>query len=240
MFELKNLHCVIAESGKSILNGVDLAVNPGEIHAIMGPNGSGKSTLTHTIMGREDYKQTDGQILVDGEDISKLETYLRARAGVFASMQYPVEVPGVPVASIFPEAAESIDGKPSVILSEAKNLEIEESFLLRGVNDEFSGGERKRMEVLQLAVSDAKYVILDEIDSGLDVDALRIIAQRIMELVKERNLGVIVITHYERLLEYLVPTHVHVFSDGKIIKSGGSELVSELEENGYEAIVAKA
>ena len=233
MFELKNLHCVIAESDKAILNGVNLQVNPGEIHAIMGPNGSGKSTLTHTVMGREDYKQTEGQILVDGKDISNEETYLRARAGVFASMQYPVEVPGVPVSSIFPGAEEAIQ-------SEAKNLAIEESFLLRGVNDEFSGGERKRMEVLQLAVSDAKYVILDEIDSGLDVDALRIIAERIMKLVKERNLGIIVITHYERLLEYLVPTHVHVFSDGKIIKSGGRELVDTLEEQGYEKIVAEA
>lgn len=233
MFELKNLHCVIAESDKAILNGVNLQVNPGEIHAIMGPNGSGKSTLTHTVMGREDYKQTEGQILVDGKDISNEETYLRARAGVFASMQYPVEVPGVPVASIFPDSLEDIE-------SEAKNLAIEESFLLRGVNDEFSGGERKRMEVLQLAVSDAKYVILDEIDSGLDVDALRIIAERIMKLVKERNLGIIVITHYERLLEYLVPTHVHVFSDGKIIKSGGRELVDTLEEQGYEKIVAEA
>jgi Fe-S cluster assembly ATP-binding protein len=199
----------------------------------MGPNGSGKSTLTHTVIGREDYKQTEGQILVDGKDISNEETYLRARAGVFASMQYPVEVPGVPVASIFPDSLEDIE-------SEAKNLAIEESFLLRGVNDEFSGGERKRMEVLQLAVSDAKYVILDEIDSGLDVDALRIIAERIMKLVKERNLGIIVITHYERLLEYLVPTHVHVFSDGKIIKSGGRELVDTLEEQGYEKIVAEA
>lgn len=230
MFEIKNLKAKLSDSDKYILNGVDLVVKPGEIHAIMGPNGSGKSTLTHTVMGNVAYEQTDGSISIDGKDISKLETHQRARAGVFASMQYPVEVPGVPVGAIYPESHD-------VILSEAKILQIDDSFLERGINDEFSGGERKRMEVLQLAVSDAKYVILDEIDSGLDVDALRIIAERIMELVKERNLGVVVITHYDRLLEYLKPSHVHVFSAGKIVKSGGPELVQKLEATGYESIV---
>jgi Fe-S cluster assembly ATP-binding protein len=235
MLEIKDLHVDLSDSTKTILNGVDLVVAPGEIHAVMGPNGSGKSTLTHALMGNSHYVRTSGTVTLDGVSIESLPTFERARAGLFATMQYPVEIPGVPVAALM----ESVYGDISdAIQSEATRLGVEDSFLNRGVNDEFSGGERKRMETLQLAVSQAKYVVLDEIDSGLDVDALRTIAERISALVQERSLGVIAITHYDRLLDYLQPTHVHVFAEGRVIASGGIELAQQLEESGYESFVA--
>lgn len=224
----------LANEDKELLHGTTLRVNPGEIHAVMGPNGSGKSTLTHAVMGNPNYEITSGKILVDGTEIQNMPTHERARNGIFATMQYPVEVPGVPVATlmgaVYGDVSEQID-------SEAKELELEESFLQRGVNDEFSGGERKRMEALQLAVSNAKYAILDEIDSGLDVDALKIIAERINTLVQQRQLGVIAITHYDRLLKYLKPTHVHIFAQGKVVQSGGYELAEQLEKQGYENLI---
>lgn len=235
MLELKDLHVELSDGSKQILHGVDLTVSPGEIHAFMGPNGSGKSTLTHAIMGNPKYKMTSGSIVLDGKRIDGLETYERARSGIFATMQYPVEIPGVPVEALLSSVYGDVSSK---VQSEAETLEIQPSFLQRGVNDEFSGGERKRMETLQLAVSEAKYAILDEIDSGLDVDALRAIATRINDLVEQRSLGVIAITHYDRLLKYLKPTHVHVFADGKIIQSGGIELAEQLEESGYESFVS--
>jgi len=231
MLEIKDLHAQLIDGTKTILHGVNLEVSPGEIHAVMGPNGSGKSTLTHAVMGNPKYEITSGTITVDSARVDNLPTFERARAGLFATMQYPVEIPGVPVESLL----ESVYGDVSAVVEEeAKTLGVAKTFLDRGVNDEFSGGERKRMETLQLAVSKAKYAILDEIDSGLDVDAMRVIASRVNELVSNRQLGVIVITHYDRLLEYLKPTHVHVFADGKIIKSGGIELAQELESSGYE------
>lgn len=235
MLELKDLHVELSDGSKQILHGVDLTVAPGEIHAFMGPNGSGKSTLTHAIMGNPKYKMTSGSIVLDGKRIDGLETYERARSGIFATMQYPVEIPGVPVEALLSSVYGDVSSK---VQSEAETLEIQPSFLQRGVNDEFSGGERKRMETLQLAVSEAKYAILDEIDSGLDVDALRAIAIRINDLVEQRSLGVIAITHYDRLLKYLKPTHVHVFADGKIIQSGGIELAEQLEASGYESFVS--
>lgn len=235
MLEIRDLVVKLANDDKEILHGVNLEVNPGEIHAFMGPNGSGKSTLTHAIMGNPKYEIVSGSISVDGNRVEKLETYLRARSGLFATMQYPVEIPGVPVESLMSSVYEDVVSK---IADEAEKLEIDQQFLTRGVNDEFSGGERKRMETLQLSLSNSKYAILDEIDSGLDVDALRIIAERISDLVKERNLGIIAITHYDRLLKYLAPSHVHVFADGKIIASGGIELAHQLEENGYESFTA--
>lgn len=235
MLEIKDLHVELTDGTKQILKGVNLAVNPGEVHAVMGPNGSGKSTLTHAIMGHPRYTITSGSVTLDGTRIDTLETYERARAGMFATMQYPVEIPGVPVeallSSVYGDVSQSVS-------NEALVLEVEQSFLDRGVNDEFSGGERKRMETLQLAVSNAKYAVLDEIDSGLDVDALRAIAQRVSRLVSENDLGVIAITHYDRLLTYLEPTHVHIFADGRIIQSGGIELARELEKSGYEAFVS--
>lgn len=234
MLEINDLHVELADGSKEILHGVNLKVEPGEIHAFMGPNGSGKSTLTHAIMGNSKYQRTSGEIIIDGKHIEELPTFERARAGVFATMQYPVELPGVPVEALL----SSVYGDVAVkVADEARMLKIDNTFLERGVNDEFSGGERKRMETLQLAVSQAKYAILDEIDSGLDVDALRAIASRIKSLVTTKSLGVIAITHYDRLLTYLNPTHVHIFADGKIIKSGGIELAKQLEEVGYESFV---
>jgi len=234
MLELKDLNVELTDGSKKIIHGVNLTIAPGEIHAIMGPNGSGKSTLTHALMGHPKYETTSGHIVLDGQDISSQPTYLRARAGLFATMQYPVEIPGVPVGAL----VTAVHGDQDVeIAKQAKALGIEESFLKRGVNDEFSGGERKRMETLQLVLSNAKYVVLDEIDSGLDVDALKIIAKRIMKLVEEKKLGIVVITHHDRLLKYLKPTHVHVFANGQIIKSGGIELATQLEQAGYESFV---
>ncbi len=231
MLEINDLYVELADGSKQILNGVTITVNPGEVHAVMGPNGSGKSTLTHAVMGHPRYKITHGSITLDGTRIDTLDTFERARAGIFATMQYPVEIPGVPVEALLSSVYGDVSDR---VAREARDLEVEKSFLERGVNDEFSGGERKRMETLQLAVSNARYAILDEIDSGLDVDALRSIAQRVSRLVSENQLGVIAITHYDRLLAYLEPTHVHVFADGRIITSGGIELARQLETSGYE------
>jgi len=234
MLELKDLNIQLSDGSKQIIYGVNLTVNPGEIHAVMGPNGSGKSTLTHALMGHPKYKIISGEIILDGQNISDLQTYERARAGLFATMQYPVEIPGVPVGALMSSVHGDLEEE---IATQAKSLGIDDSFLKRGVNDEFSGGERKRMETLQLVLSNSKYAVLDEIDSGLDVDALRIIAARITRLVEENTLGVIAITHHDRLLSYLKPTHVHVFANGKIIKSGGIELANQLEKVGYESFV---
>jgi Fe-S cluster assembly ATP-binding protein len=249
MLEIKDVAAKVADSDKEILRGVSINIAPGEIHALMGPNGSGKSTLTHVLMGNPQYEQTAGSIVLDGTSLDDLPTYKRARAGLFATMQYPTELPGVPVDALMGAARHSErvghserseESLMDLIKAEAKKLEISDAFLARGVNDEFSGGERKRMETLQLAVSNAKYAVLDEIDSGLDVDALRIIAKRVNELVATEQLGVVAITHYDRLLSYLAPTHVHIFADGKIIESGGIELARELESKGYESFVGAA
>jgi Fe-S cluster assembly ATP-binding protein len=224
-----------------IVSGLDLTIRSGEMHALMGPNGSGKSTLTHALMGRPGYTVTRGSATLDGRELLTLPTWERAAAGLAVTMQYPVEVPGVPVAAVL--GASRRAGAHSDLLeriqTEADRLQVPASFLARGVNAEFSGGEQKRMETLQLAVLDPKFAVLDEIDSGLDVDALRDIAGRVHQLVAERDTGVIAITHYARLLTYLKPQHVHVFMAGRIVTSGGPELADRLEAEGYDGIAAE-
>lgn len=231
---------VVPERGAplEILRGVDLRIGSGEVHALMGPNGSGKSTLSHTIMGRPGYEVLGGSIRLDGQELIGLPTYQRAQAGLFVAMQYPVEVPGVPVGALL-GAAQPDRGMPDRIADEAKLLAVESEFLERGVNVEFSGGEKKRMETLQLALLEPKFAVLDEIDSGLDVDALRDVARRIAELTRTEGLGVLAITHYARLLDELRPDFVHVLVSGRIVASGGPELAERLEAIGYEGLIAE-
>jgi Fe-S cluster assembly ATP-binding protein len=223
--------------GHEILRGVDLEVRSGEVHALMGPNGSGKSTLAHALMGRGDYEVTRGSVTIDGEELLTLPTWKRARAGLFIAMQYPVAVPGVPLGALVDAAGGS--DRTLDIQREAVALGVRDELLARGINDEFSGGEQKRAETVQLAVLEPQFAILDEIDSGLDVDALRAVAQRVAQLAHEEHVGVLAITHYARLLTELRPDHVHVFLGGRIVRSGGPELADELERTGYEAIAAE-
>jgi Fe-S cluster assembly ATP-binding protein len=230
--------------GFEILRGVDLEVRSGEVHALMGPNGSGKSTLAHVLMGRDDYEVTAGSVSIDGNEVLGLPTWQRAAQGLFLAMQYPVEVPGVTVGDLVGAAVEARDGGDTAgidarLRTEATRLEISDDFLARGVNEEFSGGEKKRMETLQLAVLEPKFAVLDEIDSGLDIDALRDVARRIEALTEEQSLGVLAITHYARLLTELRPDHVHVLMGGRVVRSGGPELADELEETGYEGMAAE-
>ncbi len=224
--------------GVEILRGVDLEINSGEVHALMGPNGSGKSTLAHVLLGRSDYEVTGGSVTIDGEELVGRPTWERARLGLFLSHQYPVEVPGVRVADLVAATAAG-DDAIGRIAPEAGRLGVREEFLDRGVNVEFSGGEQKRAETLQLAVLEPKFAILDEIDSGLDVDALRDVARRIEAMTEEASLGVLAITHYARLLSELRPDRVHVFMKGRIIASGGAELADELEAAGYDGLAAR-
>lgn len=241
MLIIKNLHASIA--GKPILCGIDLHVNHGEIHAIMGPNGSGKSTLANVLAGREDYEVTEGEILYQGQNLLGLAPEERARAGVFLAFQYPVEIPGVSNVYLLKAALNSIrkhrgldelDAIDFLALAREKMrlVKMDESFLQRAVNEGFSGGEKKRNEVLQMAILEPTLAILDETDSGLDIDALRIVADGINAL-RSPERGVILVTHYQRLLDYIVPDYVHVLSRGRIIKSGGKGLALELEEKGY-------
>jgi Fe-S cluster assembly ATP-binding protein len=233
--QISDLH--VKTAGHEILRGVDLTVRSGEVHAVMGPNGSGKSTLAHAVMGRSDYEVTRGSVTIDGEELLSLPTWQRAQKGLFLAMQYPVEVPGVPLAAVV-GAARGADLSEKVA-REAAALGVRDELLVRGVNDEFSGGEKKRAETVQLAVLEPKFAVLDEIDSGLDVDALRDVARRVDTLAHERNVGVLAITHYSRLLTELRPHRVHVFLAGRIVKSGGPELADELERTGYEGIAAE-
>jgi Fe-S cluster assembly ATP-binding protein len=223
-----------------ILRGVDLEVRSGEVHALMGPNGSGKSTLSHALMGSGDYDVTAGSVTIDGEELLGLPTWQRAQRGLFLAMQYPVEVPGVPLEAVVGAAIDARgaprDGLRERVLEEARVLGVRDELLARGVNTEFSGGEKKRAETVQLAVLEPKFAVLDEIDSGLDVDALRDVARRVSALARERSVGVLAITHYARLLAELRPDRVHVFLAGRIVKSGGPELADELEQTGYEGI----
>ena len=232
---ITDLHASV--DGHEILRGVDLEVRSGEVHALMGPNGSGKSTLAHALMGRGDYDVTRGSVTIDGEELLTLPTWKRARAGLFIAMQYPVAVPGVPLGALV-EAAGGAD-RTGDIEREAGALGVRDELLTRGINDEFSGGEQKRAETVQLAVLEPQFAILDEIDSGLDVDALRAVAQRVARLAHEQHVGVLAITHYARLLTELRPDHVHVFLGGRVVKSGGPELADELERTGYETIAAE-
>ena len=244
ILKINNLHSEVAE--KSILKGLNIEVNAGEVHAIMGPNGAGKSTLANIIAGREDYEITEGIIELNGEDISELTPEERAHAGVFLSFQYPVEIPGVSVTNFIKTAinetrkARGLEDMPAKdmlqkIREKSELLEIDRKFLSRSLNEGFSGGEKKRNEIFQMAMLEPKLAILDETDSGLDIDALRIVANGVNKL-KSKNNAVIVITHYQRLLDYIVPDFVHVLYDGKIVKTGDSSLALELEAKGYDWI----
>ena len=244
MLSIKNLHASIGD--KEILKGINLEVKAGEIHAIMGPNGAGKSTLASIIAGNENYEVTGGEITLDGEDLSELAPEERAHKGVFLSFQYPVEIPGVSVTNFMRTAInetrkangqEEMSAKEmlKVIREKSELLEIDRKFLSRSLNEGFSGGEKKRNEIFQMAMLEPKLAILDETDSGLDIDALRIVANGVNKLKSDKN-AIIVITHYQRLLDYIVPDFVHVLFNGKIVKSGGKELAHELEEKGYDWI----
>ncbi len=248
MLTIKNLHAGVDE--KSILRGINLEVKAGEVHAIMGPNGSGKSTLSSVIAGKEEYEVTEGEMLLEGEDISELEADERAHKGIFMSFQYPVEIPGVTVTNFIKTAinetrkAKGLEDMPAnemlkKIREKSELLEIDRKFLSRSLNEGFSGGEKKRNEIFQMAMLEPKLAILDETDSGLDIDALRIVANGVNKLRGKDN-AVIVITHYQRLLEYIVPDFVHVLHNGRIVKSGTKELALELEEKGYDWIKQEA
>lgn len=224
--------------GKKVLNGIDIQIKPSEVHAIMGPNGSGKSTLAHVLMGRPGYEVTSGSIFIDGVDVLSLQTWQRAQAGMFIVMQQPIEVPGVKMSDLLTEVAVASELDPqeslSLLREEAANLKIDESLLERELNVDLSGGEKKRNETLQLLVSKAKYAILDEIDSGLDVDSLALVAERINRAAKSDQLGVLAITHFNRLLDILEPDQVHVLVDGRIVETGSAELALQLEKDGYQ------
>jgi Fe-S cluster assembly ATP-binding protein len=230
-------------SGREILKGVDLTVRSGEVHAVMGPNGSGKSTLSHVILGRPGYEVLGGSVTLDGVELLGLPTWQRAQAGLFLAMQYPTEVPGVSLFETLEEAAVAAGRDRSEVVARARDeavrIGFDERFLSRPLNVDLSGGEKKRNETLQLAVLQPKIAILDEIDSGLDVDALRDVSRRVEQLTSETDLGVLAITHYTRLLLELRPDRVHVLSGGRIVKSGGPELADELESTGYAPYGAK-
>lgn len=242
MLTIKNLHAGI--NGKEILKGIDLTINAGEVHAIMGPNGSGKSTLSAVIAGNENFEVYEGDILFNGESILELSADERAHKGIFMSFQYPVEIPGVTTTNFIKTAinanrkAKGLDDLPAkemlqMIREKSDLLEMDRKFLSRSLNEGFSGGEKKRNEIFQMAMLEPKLAILDETDSGLDIDALKIVANGVNKL-KSKDNATIVITHYQRLLDYIIPDHVHVLHDGKIVKSGGKELAYTLEEKGYD------
>jgi Fe-S cluster assembly ATP-binding protein len=238
--EVRGLHADVER--KEILRGIDLTVRQGEIHALMGPNGSGKSTLSNVIMGRPGYQVTAGQVLLNGEDITGLPADERAKRGLFLAMQYPTEIPGVSVVNFLRTAYQSTKGQQVSALEFRKHMKtqmerlgIEDSMVQRYVNQGFSGGEKKRNEVLQLAVLEPQIALLDETDSGLDIDSLKLVAESVNELVGP-ELGVLVITHYQRMLNYITPDHVHVMMRGRIVQSGGPELARQLEDKGYEGV----
>ena len=244
--EIKNLHAQVLpneEDGepKEILKGVNLTINSGETHAVMGPNGSGKSTLSYVIAGHPKYEVTEGEVLLDGENILEMEVDERARAGLFLAMQYPTEVPGVKMSQFMRSAVTAIRGEAPKLrewnkeLTEAREkLSIDKSFAHRSVNEGFSGGEKKRHEVMQLDILKPKFAVMDETDSGLDVDALRLVSEGSNRYQEETKGGILLITHYKRILNYVVPDFVHVFADGHVIKTGGAELADQLEADGYE------
>ncbi|MFT4832951.1 MAG: Fe-S cluster assembly ATP-binding protein [Psychroserpens sp.] len=242
MLKIKNLHASVED--KEILKGVNLEVKAGEVHAIMGPNGSGKSTLASIIAGKEEFEVTKGSIELEGEDMEDMSPEERAHKGIFLSFQYPVEIPGVSVTNFMKTAinetrkANGLKDMPAsemlkLIREKSELLEIDRKFLSRSLNEGFSGGEKKRNEIFQMAMLEPKLAILDETDSGLDIDALRIVANGVNKL-KSKDNAVIVITHYQRLLDYIVPDFVHVLHNGEIVKSGGKELAMELEQKGYD------
>jgi Fe-S cluster assembly ATP-binding protein len=248
MLEIDDLH--VAVDGKEILKGITLSVPAGEVHAVMGPNGSGKSTLSYTLAGREGYEITRGRILYQGEDLTALTPEERAARGIFLALQYPVEIPGVVTLTFLKTALNAqrrARGEPELdamrtlrlVREKATALKIGEDMLRRPLNAGFSGGEKKRMEILQMALFEPRLAILDETDSGLDIDALKLVAEGVNAL-RSRTRAMLVITHYQRLLDYIVPDRVHVLMGGRIVKSGGADLALELEKSGYEGVVEAA
>jgi Fe-S cluster assembly ATP-binding protein len=246
ILQIKNLHVSVEteQGSKEILRGVDLTIRSGETHAIMGPNGSGKSTLAYTIAGHPKYEVTEGEILLDGENVLEMSVDERARAGLFLAMQYPVEIPGVSVSNFLRTAKTAIAGEAPAIrpwTSEVKeamaNLKMDPAFTARNVNEGFSGGEKKRHEILQMELLKPKFAVLDETDSGLDVDALRIVSEGVNRAKATNGFGVLLITHYTRILNYIKPDFVHVFVAGKIAEEGGPELAERLEAEGYDRYV---
>jgi Fe-S cluster assembly ATP-binding protein len=245
--EIKNLHVTVDtdQGTKEILRGVDLTIRSGETHAIMGPNGSGKSTLAYTIAGHPKYTVTEGSITFDGADVLEMSVDERARAGVFLAMQYPVEIPGVSVSNFLRTAKTAIDGTAPALRTWVKdvreamdNLKMDKTFTERNVNEGFSGGEKKRHEILQLELLKPKFAVLDETDSGLDVDALKIVSEGVNRAKADGNMGVLLITHYTRILKYFKPDFVHVFVAGKVAEEGGPELAERLEAEGYDRYVS--
>lgn len=241
--EIRDLHVSVEtkEGPKPILRGVDLTISSGEVHAIMGPNGSGKSTLAYSIAGHPKYQVTSGSVTLDGEDVLEMSVDERARAGMFLAMQYPVEVPGVSVSNFLRTAKTAIDGEAPALRHWVKDvkgamerLRMDESFAERSVNEGFSGGEKKRHEILQMELLKPKFAVLDETDSGLDVDALRIVSEGVNRVHGTTDAGILLITHYTRILRYIKPDFVHVFVDGKVAEEGGPELADRLEEEGYD------
>lgn len=247
--EIKNLHANVlpteeGQEAKPILKGVNLTINGGETHAIMGPNGSGKSTLAYTLAGHPKYEVTDGEVLLDGENILDMDIDERARAGLFLAMQYPVEVPGVSSSNFMRSAVTAVRGEAPKLrewvgeLNAAREaLQMDASFSERSVNEGFSGGEKKRHEVMQLSLMKPKFAVMDETDSGLDVDALRIVSEGINRYQDETGGGVLMITHYKRILNYVQPDFIHVFADGKIVQTGDASLADQLEAEGYEKFI---
>ena len=244
--EVKNLHVTVEtdQGTKEILKGVDLTIKSGEIHAVMGPNGSGKSTLAYSIAGHPKYTATEGEILLDGENVLEMSVDERAKAGLFLAMQYPVEIPGVSVSNFLRTAKTAVTGEAPALRTWIKDvreamsdLKIDSTFSERNVNEGFSGGEKKRHEILQLELLKPRFAILDETDSGLDVDALKIVSEGVNRAHKANDLGVLMITHYTRILKYIKPDFVHVFVDGKVAEQGGAELADQLEAEGYDRYV---
>ncbi len=247
--EISGLHVdVETEDGpKEILKGVDLTINPGEVHAIMGPNGSGKSTLAYSLAGHPKYHITSGTVTLDGTPLNDLTVDERARAGLFLAMQYPVEVPGVSTANFLRTAKTALDGEAPKVRTWVKEvnaamheLGLDDSFTARSLNEGFSGGEKKRAEIVQLQLLNPKYAILDETDSGLDIDALRVVADGVNRYTAQGDRGVLLITHYTRILNYIKPDFVHVYVDGRVVAEGGPELAQQLEETGYDSYIAAA
>ena len=250
MLSIKNLHVKLADESREILKGLTLDVKPGEVHAIMGPNGSGKSTLSYVLSGREGYEVTEGSITFKGKDLLEMSADARAAAGVFLAFQYPIEIPGVATMQFLKVALNaqrkargekemSVPDFMRLVKARAASLNINQDMLKRPVNVGFSGGEKKRAEILQMAVLEPSLCVLDETDSGLDIDALKVVADGVNAL-RSPDRAMIVITHYQRLLDYIVPDKVHVLSDGRIVKSGGKDLALELEANGYADFAGKA
>ena len=249
VLEIRDLHVSVTteEGAKEILRGVDLTVRSGETHAIMGPNGSGKSTLAYSVAGHPKYRTTAGSITLDGEDVLTMSVDARARAGLFLAMQYPTEIPGVTVSNFLRTAKTAIDGQAPKLRTWVKDvrtamdaLKMDPAFAERNVNEGFSGGEKKRHEILQLELLRPKIAILDETDSGLDVDALRVVSEGVNRAREVTDLGVLLITHYTRILRYIRPDHVHVFVDGRIVESAGPELADRLEAEGYDRFLTPA